>query len=112
MHIYSIRGPDEPSRTQTTWYAAEAGNEIEAICLLFTQFAPHALLALREPADTAKEPLLEEILSHLPDTLCAHLGPGLEDAVETYYKIESHKEHFKMYLRSSSRLTAVQATDR
>ena len=107
VHIYAIGDLDEPYWPHTTWYAAEQDGEISDICLVFTQFSPNALIALCRPDDVPMRALLEEVLPQLPDRLYAHLSPGLEDVVETFYKIETNRAHYKMHLTDRSKLAEV-----
>ena len=106
-HIYALGDLDETYWPHTTWYAAEVGNEIQAICLLFSQFQPPVLLAICERGNTAMRPLLREICPELPHRLYAHLSPGLGDIVSEHYDIESHGEHLKMYLAEQSKLEGI-----
>ena len=107
LHIYAIGDLDEPYWPHTAWYAAEQDGEIRDICLVFTQFTPHALIALCSPDYAPMRALLQELLPQLPDSLYGHLSPGLEDVVETYYCIDNKRGHYKMYLTDPSKLAKV-----
>ena len=107
VHIYAIADLDEPYWPHTTWYAAEQDGEIRDMCLVYTQFSPHALIALCRLDDVAVRGVLNEVLPQLPGELYAHISPRLEGTIETIYRIESNRAHYKMYLIDRSKPAQV-----
>ena len=107
INIYAIGDLDDPYWPHTSWYAAEEGGEIRAVCFSYTQFLPHLLIALCESNEPQMRTLLREVLPQLSDRLYGHLSPDLENTVEDFYKIETKSAQYKMYLTNRSRLTEV-----
>jgi ribosomal protein S18 acetylase RimI-like enzyme len=107
LHLYSLADLDDAFWPRTTWYAALDGDEIAALCMVFTGLAPSVLIALANDVDDTMRGLLREIAPELPDLVYAHLSPGLVPTAEVCFEVEPHGLHQKMLLGGPSALDGV-----
>lgn len=111
LHLYSLADLDDAFWPRTRWHAAIEGDEISALFMLFHGLEPSVLIALQSRVDEIGSALLRSIAPDLPDTLYAHLSPGLEDAASAAFELESHGEHQKMSLCEPAALDGLDLSD-
>ncbi|MBN2446303.1 MAG: GNAT family N-acetyltransferase [Phycisphaerae bacterium] len=98
LNIYHLGDLDERFWPHTTWYAAERGGEIAHVALMYTGLSLPALLALTAEDLAGMRGLLESITRVLPRRFYCHLSRGLEPALSSAYRLDSHGTHLKMRL--------------
>lgn len=99
LHVYSLGDLDDFFWPNTRWYALKKDDEIQTLALLYTGLPLATLQALAEQANLMRE-LLRSIFHKLPDCFHAHLSPGVGEAFEGRYEMESCEKHYKMVLNS------------
>ncbi len=105
LNIYLIGDLDDFFWPHTTWYARKTGDEIEALALLYRPSGlPTLIVLINGDIDPAAK-LLTALSPHLPETVYAHLTPGLENALAADFNLDSHGDHNKMILRSPGLLS-------
>ncbi len=107
LNIYLIGDLDDFFWPQTTWYASMSGGEITALALLYRPSGLPTLIVLVNGDISPASNLLKALSPHLPDTIYAHLTPGLENALATHFNLDSHGDHNKMILREPDLLAGV-----
>lgn len=107
LNIYLIGDLDDFFWPHTTWYASMSGGEIEALALLYRPSGLPTLIVLINGDIRPASDLLQELSPHLPDTVYAHLTPGLENAIAADFHLDSRGDHNKMILRTPSLLDNV-----
>jgi ribosomal protein S18 acetylase RimI-like enzyme len=115
LHVYEIGDLDPFFWPHTRWYGWRSGpgEELQALCLLYTATAPVTLLALCG-AD-ATEPmvqLLRDLDPVLPARLYAHLSPGLLDDLAARWRGARPEPHLKMMLTDASAVGAANTDPR
>ena len=112
LHLYGLGDLDDYHWPHTTWRALVEGDDIRAIALLYTAFDPPILLAFADGGDlSAAQELLDSITPELPPRIYCHLSPGLAEALEPTYRLESHGDHLKMALAESRALDELDAAN-
>ncbi len=109
LHNYSLGDLDDFFWPYTTWYAQKLDGEIKAIALLYVGEELPTLLALSDELDIMAD-LLISIRHLLPIRFYAHLSPGLEEALQKKYSLESRGLHHKMALLDNTHIPQVIAS--
>jgi ribosomal protein S18 acetylase RimI-like enzyme len=105
-HVYALADLDDAHFAATRWFAAVAGGEIAALCMLFERLSPTVLYAVCAPGDPAVRALLERIGERLPAHCFLNLGLGLESALPPG-ELVGVAEYEKMLLVEPARADAV-----
>lgn len=112
LHLYEIGDLDDFFWPHTTWYAAEARGEVQAILLLYAGGKTSTLLALSDgETHDATADLLARVAGRLPNRFYAHLSPGLDAALRDRFSLDPHGEHLKMGLIDKARVAGIDARD-
>lgn len=98
LHVYELGDLDDFFWPHTLWYGLDRGSHPAALVLLYTGMELPALMALTSGDQTSMEELLSEVIHLLPDRCYCHLTPGLEQVVQSVFRLESHGRHVKMTL--------------
>ena len=108
LNLYSLADLDDAFWPRTTWYAScDDGDEIAALCMMFSGLEPSVLIGLSGEVDERVRSLLREVAPRLPDTLYAHLSPDLVETAAECFQIETHGLHQKMLLHDAAALEGV-----
>lgn len=107
LNIYLIGDLDDFFWPLTTWFAWMAGTGIEALALLYRPSGLPTLIVLINGDTAPALKLLRDLVPKLPDTVYAHLSPGIESALAFSFNVEHHGEHSKMILRSPAAISTV-----
>ncbi|MDP6824066.1 MAG: GNAT family N-acetyltransferase [Dehalococcoidia bacterium] len=106
-HVYRLGDLDDTFWPRTSWYGARKGDELRAICLVFSLYDPSNVVAISEPDNDAMPALLNAIAADLPDFSEIHLGPEALGALDERFEVTSLVPHWKMTLRDRSRLESA-----
>ena len=110
-HVYSLGDLDDGFWPHTRWYGAlDEGGDVRAICLVFSLYDPHMVLAVSEPRNNAMPALLASIAGELPDYTQVHLGPEALGVLDGAFEVGTLVPHWKMALRDRPRLESVDTT--
>ncbi|MDC7227551.1 MAG: GNAT family N-acetyltransferase [Spirochaetales bacterium] len=120
LHLYAIGDLDKRFFPYTQWYgsrtvsidsttpADSAGSGLSAVICIYTGGNSPTLMALAgEEGTEAVGKLLEEVIPLQPDTIQAHLSPGLETHFEQGWLIKSKTPHYKMALTNPEALDKI-----
>ena len=107
LHIYEIGDLDPFFWPHTQWFGLGEPERPKAVAMLYTGARVPTLLALSRDASPALHELVTQLCPRLPDSLYAHLGPALLDALGPGWHVEHHGHHLKMVLRAPEQLAAV-----
>jgi ribosomal protein S18 acetylase RimI-like enzyme len=112
LHLYSLGDLDERFFGHTRWYGHPAGADLQAVVLLYTAFDPPILLALASPGEEAPlRRLLTALLPDLPRAVYCHLTPGLEEVLQTRYRLTSFGLHKQFILQDPNKLAGIPEND-
>ena len=99
LFLYHIGDLDEFYFPLTQWYGLKTNNDLNAVILLYKAFQPIVIQALSSQKELSYlNKLLESCLNLFPDKFYAHLTPGVEEILESKYKLIAKGEHYKMIL--------------
>ena len=111
LFLYHIGDLDEFYFPLTQWYGLKTNNDLKAVILLYKAFQPIVIQALSSQKELSYlNKLLESCLNLLPDKFYAHLTPGVEEILESKYKLASKGEHYKMILKDKQSLQKIDTT--
>ena len=97
LNIYGIGDLDDFFWPCTCWFGHRSGGKVDSVALLYTGMKLPTLIVMSEDIFPEKA-LLESIAHLLPDPVYCHLSPGLEAALESSHKLESHGRFYRMAL--------------
>ncbi|WP_428268515.1 GNAT family N-acetyltransferase [Haliangium sp.] len=111
LHVYELGDLDPFFWHHTRWHGWRVGDELRALCLLYTATDPITLLALcRADAVEPMVQLLLDLTPMLPTRVYAHLAPGLFDHLAAQWRsVVSRGRHVKMMLTDTSIIEADDA---
>jgi ribosomal protein S18 acetylase RimI-like enzyme len=105
VHAYSLGDLDDFFWPQTRWLGWEGIAGLEQLVLLYDEPDPPVLLALAEPPAESMSALLATVEGDLPQSIYAHLTPGLLDPLApVLVPAAPPVEHRKLGLADPSRL--------
>jgi len=111
LFLYHIGDLDEFYFPLTKWYGLKTNNDLKAVILLYKAFQPIVIQALSSQKELSYlNKLLESSLDIFPDKFYAHLTPGVEEILESKYKLASKGEHYKMILKDKQSLQKIDTT--
>jgi RimJ/RimL family protein N-acetyltransferase len=108
LFLYHIGDLDEFYFPLTQWYGIKSDDDLKAVLLLYKAFQPMVIQALSPQKDLSfLIELLHSCLNVFPDKFYAHLTPGIEEILESKYKLISKGEHYKMILKDKQSLHKI-----
>jgi len=111
LNYYPLGDLDDFFWPDTRWYVSKTGENIQAVVLLYKGADPVVLLAILNENRKPLTGLLEALVPGLPDTVYAHLSPGLEQVFQTRYDLDHHGEHYKMTLTDPTALDKIEISE-
>lgn len=107
LFVYSLGDLDDELWPYTTWFGAVEGDEIMAICMVFTKYDPPLVQAISEPDNREISGLISGIAGSLPDRARVHFGNVTDSAFADSYELVNLVSGWKMALSDRSRLADV-----
>ncbi len=107
LHVYGLGDLEDEFWPHTEWYGAVNGNNLAAICFVFSQFDPPTVVAISEAENTALYGLMSAISDRLPDYFGAHLGISATGSLSRQFEAPVMSDWRKMALTDRSRLAEV-----
>jgi ribosomal protein S18 acetylase RimI-like enzyme len=111
LFVYSLGDLEDEFWSHTTWYGAIRGDDIEAICLVFTKYDAPIVQAICEPGNRYIARLLSAILPNIPPRSRIHFCAEADDVVSNGLNSVSRNSGWKMAFRNRSTLSSIDVSN-
>jgi GNAT superfamily N-acetyltransferase len=106
LHIYSLGDLDDFFWPRTTWYGWSRQGDVQDLVLIYAGPGLPTVVGIGEQPGVLGS-RMREVIPLLPPRFYAHLSPGVEEAFRETHKLDSHGPHYKMALRDTSCVAAI-----